>query len=345
MKIKAFLQKYMPYSIYVMFVWIVIKGFPTIYIYRTGEYISNSLIAPIYFIFCTAVLTYFAKNPVARKFKWLPSAVSLVLIESYFFLLFAQYYFILSVLILVAVVTVAVLIYWRMCKRRPIGKRSCEFLKQCKKRTTVICAYLTVIILLIPTGVGLYKEYVDVFSVKDWNDLVAKLEAVEAARPTYEQGEQDSLIVSLSNWDNLNIDERFEVLCEVGVREEKNLGIENYAEIRISNGKIDTYTLAYYYDSEKLIKINVDQLNSGTAEEAVNTIIHEVFHAYQHYVVDSLDFDSDFVKNSYYYADARKWKFNMNHYNSGTSDFSLYENQPLEADARAYAEQRTSAYF
>ena len=319
MNVKEMLQKYVPYSIYVMFLWIIINGFPTIYIYRTGEYISSRLIAPTYFVFCTVMLTYFEKNTVAKKFKWLPSVVSLLIIESYFFLLFAQYYFVLSVLTLMAIVSVVVFIYMQMRQSRPITKRTGRFFKYCKKRTTVVCAYLTVIILLIPAGVGLYKEYIDVFSAKDWNALVAMIESIDAPTQT---DEPDPLITTLSDWENLNVNERFEALCEVGVREEKYLGIENYAEIRIANGKIDAYTFAYYSDVDKLIEINVDQLNTGTVEKSVDTIIHEVFHAYQHYVVDSLDFDSDLVQNSYYYAEARAWKNNMDNYVSGYSDFA-----------------------
>lgn len=342
MKWKEFIQKYLPYSMYGIFAFILVDGFPSIYINRVGDYASSQFVVPIYFIFCFVLVACFAKNKSAKKYKWMSSVISLLIIESFFFVLFLQYYFVTAIITIVAIALIAVFLYYQLKKLRSPKKRTDRFLKYCKDRTSVVCAYVSVIILIIPSVIGFYKEYIDVFSMDDWTALLEML-ADEDSTSIFIP--PDEITLELSTWNDLNIEDRFELLCKVGVREEKYLGIDNYAEIKMSYDKFNKYTLAYYYDNEKLICINLDELTTGGAEDSVKAIIHEVFHAYQHYVVASLDFESDLVKNSYYYENAREWKFNMDHYISGYVDFPGYEDQALEADARAYAAQRAPLYL
>lgn len=342
MKWKEFVQKYLPYSIYGMFAFILVNGFPTIYINQVGDYISSQFVIPAYFIFCFVLVACFAKNKSAKKYKWTASVVSLCIIESFFFLLFLQYYFVTAIIIIGSLIAIGILLYYQMRKIRPPKRRTDRFLKFCRDRTAVICAYLSVVILLIPSAIGFYKEYIDVFSMDDWTTL---LEMLADEDDTSISSPPDALALELSEWNDLSVEDRFELLCKVGVREEKILGIENYAEIRMTYDKFNKFTLAYYDNEEKLICININELTTGGIEESVNALIHEVFHAYQHYVVSSLNFESDLVKNSYYYEDAREWKYNMDNYVSGYVDFSAYEEQPLETDARSYAAQRTPLYI
>lgn len=68
-------------------------------------------------------------------------------------------------------------------------------------------------------------------------------------------------------------------------------------------------------------------------------------HAFVHYTVDSIDYKSELVQENYYYKQAREWKENTENYISSSTSFEEYQKQPIEADARAYAEERVEFYM
>lgn len=83
------------------------------------------------------------------------------------------------------------------------------------------------------------------------------------------------------------------------------------------------------------------ELESGTAQETMDTIAHEAFHVQQAYVVENIDWD-DAATQAAYYDQARRWLRNdQNGYVSGEEDILGYYFQPVEIDARAYAAEET----
>ena len=77
----------------------------------------------------------------------------------------------------------------------------------------------------------------------------------------------------------------------------------------------------------------------------LDTICHECRHAYQHYVVDMLDWSQDSVNSHYYYRSAQQWKLELNDYRDGQLNYDTYYQQSIEADARAYAERSVYVYM
>lgn len=339
---KKLLQKILPYIIYFLFAVFMMAGFPSFYFFSTGEYISGKQMMPIFFICCFVIITAFERNKAAKKYGWMTTVVSILIVEIFCLLLFAQYHLVWGLLLLIAIAAIWLLYFKQWIKLRPYDKRTKGFIKYSRDKTSIACAYLAVLILIIPSIIGVYKEYIDVLDPDRWEQIV---ESMSIDKTEAESTVQYDLSSRLSQWDDLDIEERFDLLCEVGVREEKFLGIENYAEIRIAYDKFSIYTLAYYSDEEKLICININELNKASVEECVNSMLHEVYHAFQHHVVRSLDFESEFVKTSFYYAEARSWKNNMENYVSGVVNFEAYEAQPLEASAREHAEERIYVYL
>ena len=68
-------------------------------------------------------------------------------------------------------------------------------------------------------------------------------------------------------------------------------------------------------------------------------------HAFVHYTVENIDYDSELVQENYYYKQAREWKENTENYISSNTNYDEYRNQPIEADARDYAEERVEYYL
>ncbi len=339
---KKLLQKVLPYFIYGHFVFFLMAGFPSFYFFSTGEYISGKQMMPSFFICSFIIILAFERNKAAKKHGWMSTAVCVLIVEIFCFLLFAQYHLIWAIFLFIAIAGIWLWYFKQWMKLRPPAKRTKCFMRYSREKSSIVCAYLAVLILIIPSIIGVYKEYIDVLDSDRWEQIV---ESMSINTTEAESTVQYDLSSRLSKWDNLDIEERFDLLCEVGVCEERFLGIENYADIRIACDKFSIYTLAYYSDEEKLICININELNRASVEDCVNSMLHEVYHAFQHHVVSLLDFESEFVKNSFYYAEARSWKDNMENYVSGVANFEAYEAQPLEASAREHAEERIYVYL
>ena len=338
----SFLQKLSSYSIFILFAWFIATGFPAVYVMRTGEYISSQYFMLIFFIFSFTLFIYIESNKVAKKHPWMLAIGSILCIEFFFFILFAQYYYVLAALLLLLILVLRIWLYKKLLKIRPPQRRTKRYSRFCRYKSGLMCITVSVIILIVPSVTGMYKEYVDVFQENERTHIV------EEATIENEEGEEKNrkqLAAKFSAWDNLDINDRFLLLYEVALNEEKYLGIENCDDILITYEKMAQYRLAYYDDENKIISININELNKAPCSECIISVLHEVFHAYQHDLVSSLDFDSDTVKNSYYYSTVREWKENMDNYISGAGDYEGYLNQPLEASARAHSEERVFAYM
>lgn len=115
------------------------------------------------------------------------------------------------------------------------------------------------------------------------------------------------------------------------------LGVPDGTEITVQ--PLDEDRLGYYSAASRQIVLSRSVLESGTAQETMDTIAHEAFHVQQAYVVENIDWD-DAATQAAYYDQARRWLRNyQNGYVSGEEDILGYYFQPVEVDARAYAEE------
>ena len=115
----------------------------------------------------------------------------------------------------------------------------------------------------------------------------------------------------------------------------KELGIEKIPEVTITNDGDNAY--GYYDQNKNLISINEKYTNNPV--EVVNTIAHELRHAYQHYRAEVLESWGDAL-----------FKVNYDNYispmqlsNGGWLFFTDYQDQYVEVDARAFAKIFTEA--
>lgn len=336
-----------PYVEYILFAWIALVGCSDLYIEGIGSYLSKGRFIFVYFLLCLLLkLSTFQneelQNPGAGKFF-----VKIIAVEMYFILIFAQKHFFL-VLFLIAILLVAYALLFRMVVSDDFYKSSSEAerIKQKERLQVFVCGVVCAAFLVL-SCVGIYEEYIDkILTAEEWSSLVEIMEdesSGSSSESVFEKYEET--ILEINNWSNLSDSEKTELVFKIGIIEMENLGIKKESGIVITAGEMDEYTMGYYSDQEKKIVINAKHISSDSAESNIKTIFHEVFHAYQHYLVDSVDFDSEIVKNSYYFIDAREWKDNMENYIPAETDFDAYQAQPLEADARTYSETRAQEYF
>ena len=140
-------------------------------------------------------------------------------------------------------------------------------------------------------------------------------------------------------WETASLDSKTELAKQLAAYEFAMLGVPDGTDVTVQ--PLDEDWLGYYSVSSRQIVLSRSVLESGTAQETMDTIAHEAYHAQQAYVVENIDWD-DAATQAAYYDQARRWLRNyQSGYVSGDEDILGYYFQPVEADARAYAKEET----
>lgn len=115
--------------------------------------------------------------------------------------------------------------------------------------------------------------------------------------------------------------------------------------------EIETYEsdtlMGYYVDEYYVISIRKEMFDMPR-EEVMGTLLHEVHHAYVHKAVESVDWDSEKIKENAglrIYADLKSYKEGIENYVQAREDYDSYYQNPIEVAAREYAEEWTYRYL
>ena len=140
-------------------------------------------------------------------------------------------------------------------------------------------------------------------------------------------------------WETASLDSKTELAKQLAAYELAMLGVPDGTEVTVQ--PLDEDRLGYYSAASRQIVLSRFVLESGTAQETMDTIAHEAYHVQQAYVVENIDWD-DAATQAAYYDQARRWLRNdQNGYVSCEEDILSYYFQPVEVDARAYAAEET----
>lgn len=336
-------------------IWIV----PVVLIYGllinlTVIYISeiNLFIPPLISISGLLVVTVFqlAYLPLRKAFSrnvlleiiyaLTPSLVLLLLI-------FAQYKFVWTLVLLALSVLTSVILCWKVLRG---GKLSFRHKKETVMRVSalVLCA-----VLLIPGIFSICKfdssPYYE--SVELYNELLLELfggtEGHQERLTKQELVKQNSSELQKLNadtWKKLSNQEKVDVLRLIADIEAYDLGISAVSVVR-SEKLNSLYTLAEYDSESRTITIDLQHLRDP-AYDVVQSVIHEMRHAYQHMVVESLPSENEVI-SCRFYEQPRKWREEFLNYNSGygSEGYEAYASQSCEEDARRYSNEQAQLIF
>ena len=140
-------------------------------------------------------------------------------------------------------------------------------------------------------------------------------------------------------WETASLDSKTELAKQLAAYELAMLGVPDGTEVTVQ--PLDEDWLGYYSVSSRQIVLSRSELESGTAQETMDTIAHEAYHAQQAYVVENIDWDDAATQAAYYDQARRGLRNYQSGYVSGDEDILGYYFQPVEADARAYAKEET----
>ncbi|MBQ3161190.1 MAG: hypothetical protein IJC04_03590 [Oscillospiraceae bacterium] len=124
-------------------------------------------------------------------------------------------------------------------------------------------------------------------------------------------------------WESFDTIEKINAIKQFGEALADQLGIVDVPNIEVYRDLLGRYG-AYYPDDNKL-KVNV--LYIDDAKETLDTVAHEMRHAYQRMRAYNPQTEEDY-----------KYKANFNEYIYSNANFSMYQSQYVEAEARAFAD-------
>jgi len=128
-----------------------------------------------------------------------------------------------------------------------------------------------------------------------------------------------------NNWSDLSLEEQKQSMTELSDYVVADIGLENPPEVVFRNDMPDGSYGGYNPDTNT-IEINENMLDDNV--EAADTIAHEMWHAYQQEEATKIPPSEQ----------GREYQEGFDNYISPEYDFEGYENQPVEAEAREYAQ-------
>lgn len=139
---------------------------------------------------------------------------------------------------------------------------------------------------------------------------------------------------SRDQWQNMNYDQRVEALQNLEFSEAASQGRPGAV---LAGAAMSAGTNGYYDPELNNIYINNDLINAESPDQALETCFHEGRHAYQTHEAN-LPAVADNPEQ------AQEWENNFDNYIEYNQDPQGYWNQPVEVDARQYAQERMQEY-
>ncbi|MBE5939391.1 MAG: hypothetical protein E7266_03245 [Lachnospiraceae bacterium] len=154
-------------------------------------------------------------------------------------------------------------------------------------------------------------------------------------------------IFSEENWSGLTVEEKFAAVNS-GIKYLINeLRIEKI-EVRVNDTSLKDSLHASYSHSQGCIEVSENYiLTCDDPKQIFRTLCHECYHCYQYNMMD-LYFkiaDSDISVSAPYFDTIRRWVAGHNSYVEDKEVYENYINNPLEADANAYADEKIAEIF
>lgn len=127
---------------------------------------------------------------------------------------------------------------------------------------------------------------------------------------------------------------------ESGIADRLGLVLDFYGQVKEVMGinaelnfvPMSGKTLGSFNPATNCIELNIGHLETPDCKDLLNTVLHESRHAFQYRAIEhpaSVSVNPELIDI---------WKNNFNHYITSGLDYEAYYNQPVEADAYAFAD-------
>ena len=184
------------------------------------------------------------------------------------------------------------------------------------------------------------------FRVATGNNLYDSRNAPAAAKPiSYDiSGDNNGIgCFQKKKWESLSIAQKVcaaQTICDI---EAEHLGLPTKLILGISvmaDGKA-----AYYRDDTMSVYININFFEKADPVSVLKTICHEVYHSYQHRLLDAYENADESTKNLIIYEKARVYINEFKNYVNCTENVKKYSEQQCEKDCDEYARMRYVHFY
>lgn len=194
--------------------------------------------------------------------------------------------------------------------------------------------------------------YFLLFSLAPMAVYVNYQESIDSGRIIFEatveeNDENDNLetldLVSAKQWNMLVAENRLQEIKEFADYECNKLGINPVEVFGIK--EITDGTLAYYSHAEEAVYFNIIYLNDCSLEEALRVTSHEIYHRYEHAIIDSLEVLEEAgiqYEELEYYKEAKEIKNASDNYYLDSLSYNTYSQNLLEIKAEEYAKEEVN---
>ena len=158
--------------------------------------------------------------------------------------------------------------------------------------------------------------------------------------------ESISKIRSVESWEPLTTVQKLSVLQDVCNCESNYWGID--FKVTIVMDDLQEHTLGSYCDAERRITIDKQHLENDAPDEILDTVLHEMYHAWEHSLVRLYLDASESQRKMRVFQHCDEYIREMVNYQDGGKDyesFMAYYCQYLEKDSRIYASEAVKEYY
>ncbi len=143
-------------------------------------------------------------------------------------------------------------------------------------------------------------------------------------------------------WYDLSEREKLSSMQTIANIEREYLGIPY--KLKVKTGVLDGDTLAHYSSTSNHIVVDIEYLKTSEPDKALNTICHEVYHAYQYCLCRVYDKAPSDLKSLKIFNNVAEYEEEFKNYEDGKEDYEGYYYQAAEASAREYAQDACLNY-
>lgn len=255
------------------------------------------------------------------------------------FVIFAQWHFVWACILLLVVVLAFLAVFVLMTVYEVNGSYAAvgEIGMVCKRFLVLAACMVWLIPSIIAIQVYKLEDPKYVADRELWESFSGGKLPWESNREE-ELTEEERLLFGCfreSQWQQYSGQERITILQKLVDYEAERLGMPT---VEISTETLEPSVLGQQGGYGDKIQVDLQHLNTSPVKDVVITCLHESYHAYQSYLVESIDWNAEYTKGIYF-QEVRNWRENFSSYIGNGKDFEAYEAQPVEAAARAYAEE------
>lgn len=277
---------------------------------------------------------------------WTELLFNIVPVELVLMISFAQWHFIISVILLSILIVFEAVLFLVLREhehRHKITKKRHRMYKAVFGRCSVLAMS---VICVVPCCLSLFVYGVQPPGYEPepsiWDRMYAENnESTDAENITDDSYQENTSLWNCfreSQWKEWSVREKITIVQKLVDFEAGRLGIPS---VPVKAKMIGTFVQGAYNDESNEIYVNTEYLAEFSVDECIRTVCHEVYHAFQYYLITTLDMDNPALQTAYF-EELQSWFQNQDDYKTVMEHgFDAYENQPLEVAAREYADKET----